>query len=202
MWCYAAVTCVLLVFAFVDVWYFVRLLHLLPRILAQCYFTTATTALSRETLLSTYTLEGVVLPSDIDFLLHMNNSKYLREMDFGRLAHFVNTNLHYFVEEAGGTAVLAATMIRYRRSLQLWQRFQLQTRILCWDDSSFYCEQRFVSKQGFVCAIALLKIVVKGRMPGEVLEKACVRCQSPPFPPELKSWTETIRSSSEALKKE
>ena len=194
--------CLLVLFACLDVWYFIRLLPLFPKILAQHYCTTRT--LSREELLSTSTLEGVVLPSDLDFLLHMNNSKYLREMDFGRFAHFLKTNLHFHIQEVGATVVLAAAMIRYRRSLQLWQRFQLQTRILCWDDSSFYCEQRFINKQGFVCAIALLKMFVRRRMPSEVLEKAGVDhyYQSPPLPPDLKAWTEVIRSSSEALKNE
>lgn len=203
MWTIPVVFFILLLFVFFDVWYFVRLLPLLPKLLSR-YSNVGTRTLSREALLSTSKVEGVVLPSDLDMQLHMNNSKYLREMDFGRFHHFVSTSLYASVISLESTLVVASTMIRYRRSLQLWQRFQLRTRILCWDDSSFYCEQRFVSKQGFVCAIALLKMAVRGRTPKDLLERTCVGgyCQSPPFPPELETWTETIRRSSEALKNE
>ena len=35
----------------------------------------------------------VVMPSDLDFNLHMNNSKYLRELDFGRFGLYVDKGL-------------------------------------------------------------------------------------------------------------
>ena len=33
--------------------------------------------------------KGVFMPSDLDFNLHMNNSKYLRELDFGRFSLYI-----------------------------------------------------------------------------------------------------------------
>ena len=160
--------------------------------------------LSRNAFMSTSTVKGVVLPSDLDFLLHMNNSKYLREMDFGRFAHFFHNNFKGPLETMGASMVVAAITVRFRRSLQLWQAFQLKTRILGWDDSSFYCEQRFVNKEGFVCAIAMLKLFIQRRTPKEVLEAVLLEpyCPSPPFPPELKAWTQTNSESSQSLKNE
>lgn len=147
---------------------------------------------------------GLVLPSDLDLQLHMNNAKYLREMDFGRIHHFVCTNFYRALRALGGNLVVGATTIRYRRSLQPLQWFSLTTRILCWDANAVYVEQRFVCrKDGFVCAIALLKMVVKGTTIDHVLERLCKgSSKSPAFPPEVQSWAETINRSKDNLRRE
>lgn len=202
MFAAALVVFVLCLFMFVDVWYFIRLF---PLFLKRCinYYFGKDVRLTREDLLKTTSVDGIVLPFDLDFMFHMNNSKYLREMDFGRVSHFMHSNLYSGVLRTGGSLVVAATMIRYRRSLNLWQRFTLQTRNLCWNDGALYVEQRFRSKDGFVCAVALLKMCVKGTTIHKVLEKVCVgNTDSPAFLPEVKSWAESISSSSESLKKE
>lgn len=189
---------ILLLFIFVDVWYFIRFFFLFSK-----YIVSRQVKLSRDEILRASTVWGIVLPSDLDFMLHMNNSKYLREMDFGRVSHYVTTNIYAGIVASGGRLMVASIMIRYRRSLQLWQRFFLQTRILCWDSDAMYLEQRFMSGDGFVCAVALLKMSVKGASMQEVWQKLCNEVpQSPTFPPQVETWVETITRSSESLKKE
>ena len=201
----ALVLLLVLLFAFVDVWYFVRCaLFVGSQRVWQWLFPNDFKRATEEELLAPTEKQGLVLPSDLDLHLHMNNAKYLREMDFGRMHHFVSTNFYRALRNVGGNLVVGATMIRYRRSLQLWQWFSLRTRILCWDDNAMYVEQRFVGrKDGFVCAIALLKMVVKGTTVENVLERLCVgSSRSPAFPPEVQSWAETINRSKDNLRKE
>lgn len=193
----------LFLFAFVDLWYFLRLLVCLAPGRIRQILSNSGKQLTRDELLKATTVEGVVLPSDIDCQFHMNNSKYLREMDFGRMFHFLHTSLYRGVVAVGGDVVVGATMIRYRRSLQLWQRFSLKTRVVCWESDALYVEQRFVGRDGFVCAVALLRMSVKGATLDRVLEKLCVGSpHSPPFPPEVESWAEAIVRSKENMKKE
>lgn len=195
----------LFLFVLVDVWYYVRCaVFLVPYRTWQAFFPKRMKKVTRKELLSVTEMRGLVLPSDLDFQFHMNNSKYLREMDFGRIYHFISTNFYRCVLGCGGNLLLGATMIRYRRSLQLWQRFSLQTRILCWVDDAVYVEQRFLNHgDGFVCAIALLKMSTKGVKVNQVLERLCTDgTQSPPFPPHVKSWAETIEQSRDCLKQE
>lgn len=52
---------------------------------------------------------------------------------------------------------VAASSIRFRRSLELFQKVVLKTRVLFWDEKAFYMEQRFVDEEGFVYAIVLTK---------------------------------------------
>ncbi len=190
----------LLLFAFVDTWYMLRsLIFVAPKLVWQKWFG-GKRRLSKDELLQTTTVHGIVLPSDLDFYLHMNNSKYLREMDFGRFLHYLQTQLTAL---AGGVVVATIT-IRYRRSLQLWERFSLETKILGWDGNTMYLEQRFVKKRdGFVCAVALLSMSTVGVSLESVLEKVCGYApKSPTFLPELASLAETIARSKERFRKE
>lgn len=192
-----------LLFAYVDVWYFVRVFVLTLRIKLNLTSTSQRKQLSpNETLFSPYDIRGIVLPSDIDFMLHMNNSKYLREMDYGRLGIGLERGLRRAIRATGGYIVLSAASIRYRRSLTLFQRFLLRTRVICWEDDALYMEQRMLGQNGFVCAIMLAKIAVRGVSVPAVVEKMVGKSiESPPFPQEVASWRESIAASSQSLKK-
>lgn len=187
-------------FAFVDTWYFLRFLW---RRLS--YELSKKEVVMRE-FLDPYVCQGIVLPSDIDFMLHMNNSKYLREMDFGRVGLGLEKGLHGAIVKLGGAIVLAAASIRFRRSLLVFQRFTLSTRILCWDERNVYMEQRMMSSDGFVCAINLAKMVVQRTTITEMLREMAggsgAAIESPTPPPEVASWIESMKRSSEALKRE
>ena len=77
-------------------------------------------------------------------------------------------------------------------------------QILCWDEKAFYFEQRYQRhKDGFVCAIAVLKGALIGTSPAEVVRD--VRggdISSPEFPEEVKSWIESNNISSQKLRKD
>lgn len=191
-------------FAFTDTWYFIRLFLLGLRIKLKSRSKESTGEKkhrSLKTLLEPYEINGIVLPSDLDFLLHMNNSKYLREMDFGRLGYSMETGINGALRANNGSMLLAAHSIRYRRSLTLFQRFLLCTKVLCWDENALYFEQRMVrSSDGFVCAINLAKIAIRGTTVSDILKTWFgENIDSPPFPPEVVHWCESIAASSKSL---
>ena len=194
----------LLLFAVIDVWYFVRLFAILTPLRVWKKLRGRSLKITKNELLTPSQIPGIVLPSDLDLQLHMNNSKYLREMDFGRILFYMSRNLYDCVYALGGTVVVGASMIRYRKSLKLWERFSLKTRILCWSQDALYMEQRFLrSNDGFVCAVALLKMSAIGISVDQILERLCIETpQSPPFPPEVEIWAKTIDKSKEVLRKE
>ncbi len=85
-----------------------------------------------------------VLPTDLDLLFHMNNGKYLSILDLGRLDLLLRSGLWQELTERGWYPVVAGQTISYRRSLRLWQRFEVHTRVLGFDDRWGYIEQTFV----------------------------------------------------------
>ena len=188
-------------FAYIDVWYFLRFFVLGLRIKLNKQSAGGKSKRSKSDLLASYDRHGIVMPSDLDCMLHMNNSRYLREMDYGRLGMFFERDVYTAVRANNGATALAAHCIRYRRSLTLFQRFVLRTRVLCWDDDALYVEQRMLRKSdSFVCAINLAKLVMKGTTVPAVLKTWLGESvDSPPFPPEVTSWRESIAASSKAL---
>jgi len=85
-----------------------------------------------------------VLPTDIDFLRHMNNGVYLSIMDLGRIDLLVRAGAWAQFEKLGYYPVVASETITFRRSLELWQRFEVETRVAGYDEKAVYIEQRFV----------------------------------------------------------
>nr|CAD58652.1 mesenchymal stem cell-like protein [Suberites domuncula] len=185
-------------FAFVDVWYFVRGIHfVLQRLLASIMGQRRQRKHTEEDIFRVSCVRGIVLPSDLDMMWHMNNSKYLRELDFGRFKLF--SRLFYpTVRKLKGSFALNAISIRYRRSLLLWQWFTIESKVLCWKDDGMYLEQRFIGDgDKFVYAIALIKFVVRGEgLTMDIVMETAVtgEISSPPSPPEVKGWIESISS--------
>ncbi len=102
-----------------------------------------------------------VWPHDIDTSLHLNNGRYLTLMDLGRLDMMLRSGLWRAVLNNKWTPIASAVTVRYRRELRPFQKFAIQTRLLCWDDTLVVMEQTFVidggARDGQIAARALFK---------------------------------------------
>ncbi|KAG8441569.1 hypothetical protein GDO86_010667 [Hymenochirus boettgeri] len=186
---------VVALFSLLDIWYFVRAFSGVLRARLQPVV---------KDLLKEHMFSGVVLPHDLDFLLHMNNSRYLREADFARLSFFTRNGIFGALHSLGASMVMAACTARYRRSLRFMESFEIRTRLLCWDDKAFYVEQRFLApKDGFVCAVLLSRQHVIGNCPDNVIQSMCKRkVESPEFPEEVNHWICFNDTNSQRLRAE
>lgn len=98
-----------------------------------------------------------VLPVDLDILMHVNNGMYFSYMDFGRYNMIFRNGAYDLSRQKGWYSVVAGETIKFKRSLQLWQKFTIKTQIIGNDERYFYIRQTFVS-QGKVMAIGMVKI--------------------------------------------
>jgi len=114
-----------------------------------------------------------VWPNDLDLFAHVNNGRYLTLMDLGRLHITIRSGLLKVMRERRWHAAASAVEIRFRRPLKLWQRYELVTEIVDWDEHWFLFEQCFESG-GKVYARALVKAQFRHRRErvptGSVLE--------------------------------
>src|SRR6188768_2236585 len=85
-----------------------------------------------------------VLPTDLDVLNHMNNGVYLSIMDLGRMDLLVRSGAWAQFSKFGYYPVVSSETITFRKSLQPWQRFTLETRMAGYDAKAAYIVQRFV----------------------------------------------------------
>jgi YbgC/YbaW family acyl-CoA thioester hydrolase len=84
--------------------------------------------------------------TDLDELRHMNNGVYLALLDHARLDLMLRSGAWQKMRDAKVYPVVTAQSIAYRKSLELGQRFQIESRIIGYDDRAVYIEQRVVSK--------------------------------------------------------
>lgn len=86
----------------------------------------------------------ITLPTDQDILRHMNNGVYLSIMDVARFDMLQRSGVWKIFKEQGWYPVVVSETISFRKSLTLWQKFQVESRILGFDEKAVYVEQRFV----------------------------------------------------------
>lgn len=98
-----------------------------------------------------------VLPTDLDFLWHVNNGVYFSFMDFGRMNMIFRNGVFDLAQKNGWYGVVASESMKFKRSLQLWDKFTLETQMTSFDEKYFYITQKFVHKDQVV-AKGLVKI--------------------------------------------
>ena len=158
---------------------------------------------SRSSLLGPVDTSFRVLPNDLDALFHVNNGVYLTLMDLGRTDLLLRSNAFSKIRKKGWYPVLAAETIRFKRSLKLWQRFIIRTRVVGWDERSIYLEQQFISRDKLIA-----KAVVDARFlskkggavrPEELLAFLKLDSDSPVLEPWIETWVSANRQMSMEL---
>ena len=146
--------------------------------------------------LATDTISLRVWPNDIDFNLHLNNARYLSVMDYGRIRLLARAGLLNPVIKARFAPVVGSVWITYRRSLPLWARYRLSTRLACWDERWFYMEQIFSSREGLVAAGWVKGALLKNSAivpPQQIMEMSHPGIQTPPIPEALLTFNALTR---------
>lgn len=133
-----------------------------------------------------------VWPTDLDPLMHMNNGKYFSLMDLSRLDFMIRSNTLPILKKNKIYPVIASEMMRFRKSLQPFQRFALTSRLLGWDDKFIYLEQFFIYKKE-IYALSLVKTRFmrkpKGLVdPAELMELMGIKAPSPALPAWVTDW--------------
>ncbi|MEM1003338.1 MAG: thioesterase family protein [Bacteroidota bacterium] len=144
-----------------------------------------------------------VWPTDMDINRHMNNAKYLSLMDLGRLDFLIRTGLGRVVLKNKWMPVLGSSNVRWRRALHFFQKFELHTRLLCWDEKWFYIEQRVIKDDQVMCHAIVKGIFVgsKGSIAAQkLISNNRPELLSPPMPESVKHWILSEQEMSKTLK--
>ncbi|XP_058804396.1 protein THEM6-like isoform X1 [Phymastichus coffea] len=143
---------------------------------------------------------GMCWTSDIDiFMRHMNNARYLRELDFARSSYYDRTGIFQHIKRQGGSVVQGATSIRYRQPITLLMAYKVTTKLIYWDDRSIYIEHEFVSLlDNFVRAIALSKqsVTDSNIHVTDIIHKIEPDAMKPMPTEELRLWVDSMEESS------
>lgn len=202
---------IVLIYSFVEFHYFLRM-SLAVFLARYCK--------KRVHILDETVVYGICTTNDVDaFLYHMNNARYLRELDFARADFYERTDLLREACVQGSGIVQGATTIRYRRFIKPLMIFKITSKIIYWDERSFFMEHRFITpSDGFVRAIAICRqkflkccsdtvigallnhgVKQNGNVEAGITQISSVR---PEMPPEVSRWIESNEISSATLRQE
>ncbi len=100
-----------------------------------------------------------VLPNDID-VAKTTNDRYVALMDLGRMDVAFRLGLLKTMLKKRWAPLATFCAVRFRHPLKIFQKYRLRTRIVYWDDRTFYFQQEFERKgrivaTGLSCATLL-----------------------------------------------
>jgi acyl-CoA thioesterase FadM len=133
-----------------------------------------------------------VIPTDLDILRHMNNGVYFSILDLARIDLMQRSGVAKQIAERGWYPVVVSETIQFRKSLQLFDRFVVETVILGWDDKAFLLEQTFIRKNEAVASAIIRARFLKRSggsvLPTELLALTGVATDSPELPEWVARW--------------
>lgn len=131
-------------------------------------------------------------PWDIDLWMELNNGRTLTLYDLGRTVLAVRTGLARQLRLNRWGLTMAGASVRYRRRIRTFERFEMRSRLVCWDERFFYVEQSMWKPSGDCAGHVLYRSAVIGRRgivpPVEVADALGVDATSPPVPGWIRAW--------------
>lgn len=103
----------------------------------------------------------IVLPTDIDVFLEVNNGRYLSLMDIGRFEFGYKIGLIDALKRRKWGLAVAGSSIRYRKRMHMFQRFTMHTRVVAVDEKWTFFQQ-VIKRNGQWCVAALVRTAVTG----------------------------------------
>lgn len=133
------------------------------------------------------------MPWDIDLWMELNNGRTLTLFDLGRVPMFRRLGVVHLLRERGWGAVIAGASVRYRRRVLAFERIEMRSRLVCWDDRFFYMEQSMWKKNGDCANHVLLRSAITGPEgivpPGEAMKALGPDApDAPPIPDWVTAW--------------
>jgi acyl-CoA thioesterase FadM len=95
-------------------------------------------------------LPMMVLPNDLDIILHMNNGRYLTICDLNRVDLFIRSGLLKTMRKRKWFPVIAEHTMSYKKSLHLFERYTAELELTHWDDKYFYMTHTFSNAERVV----------------------------------------------------
>ncbi len=135
-----------------------------------------------------------VFPNDLDTNFHVNNGRYLTLLDLGRLDLLLRAGLFFPFVRRGWKPVVASVSLRFKRSLKIFETFEIQTRLVSWDKTWLYFEQKMLVENKLACHILIKGVILgpKGKIPSEVLIKmAKIKSSAEELPEHFSKWLES-----------
>lgn len=143
--------------------------------------------------MDTQVTHHLCLPWDLNGFMELNNGRTLTLYDLGRFTSGQRIGLLAALRRRKWGLAVAGVSVRYRRRVTMFQRIEMRTRIVGWDERFFYIVQSmWVAGECTSQALLRTAVVAKGRSvpTGDVAAELNVDTVSPDLPAWVAAWIE------------
>ncbi len=156
-------------------------------------------------ILDSSTLSMSVMPNDLDFNGHVNNGRFLTLADVGRMDFVLRSGAAKAAFRMRALPIVGDSLAKFRRDLKLFERFEIQTRLLGWDNKWTFMEHRFL-RHDRVLGVVVIRGLFKGPQgpiaPGDFLAAMRLPAASPALPDWVTDWSRSCDALSQSLRAE
>ncbi len=131
-------------------------------------------------------------PSDIDLWAELNNGRTLSLYDLGRIPLASRVGLVDVMRRKKWGMTIAGVSVRYRRRIRTFEKIEMRSRLICWDDRFVYIEQSMWKKNGECANHALYRAAITDKKgivdPKRIPIAMDIKLSTPPPPKWVQSW--------------
>lgn len=142
-------------------------------------------------LTDTHVSHHICWPWDLDMWVELNNGRTLTLFDLGRIPLAVRTGLAAVIRRQRWGITVAGNTTRYRRRVRVFDRLEMHSRCIGWDDKFVYMEQS-MWKGGECTSHMLIRSAITSPRgivpPQEVLAAMGCAQTSPQLPGWAQAW--------------
>lgn len=159
----------------------------------------------RVSILEASSLRMTVMPNDLDFNGHVNNGRFLTLADVGRMDFVLRSGAARVAFRMRALPIVGDSLAKFRRDLKLFERFEIQTRLLGWDDKWTFMEHRFL-RHGRVLGVVVIRGLFKGPQgpirPDDFVVAMGLAAAPPVLPGWVSDWSRSCDALSQTLRAE
>jgi acyl-CoA thioesterase FadM len=141
----------------------------------------------------THISHHICWPWDLDFWLELNNGRTLSLYDLGRIPLASRMGLIAVLRREKWGLTIAGSSVRYRRRVRAFQRLEMRSRLVSWDDRFIFLEQS-MWHNGTCTSHALYRSAVTDKNgivdTARIMAALGTDAPVPPMPDWIQAWVE------------
>ena len=140
----------------------------------------------------THISQHICWPQDLDMFLELNNGRALTLFDLGRIGMAQRTGLITVLKRKKWGLTMAGSCTRFRRRIRGFERFEVRSRVVCWDARFTYIEQSMWKRNGECANHVLYRAAVTDKngliSTDRVMAALCLNLAQPEVPDWIANW--------------
>lgn len=144
-------------------------------------------------LTGTHVSHHICWPWDLDMWLELNNGRAMTLYDLGRSMTAQRVGLIKVITGQRWGLTMAGSTVRFRRRIRGFEKFEMRSRAVCWDEKFIYLEQSMWKRNGECASHVLYRAAVtnkEGIVPPEqvLAHMKMPDARSPDMPGWIAAW--------------